>query len=130
MSDWVQNSNGNYVYVLDSDEVMTVYAKNGQWFGVYDGRFTETGFKHIEQAMSLMEKAVLGGSLNLLVKRSLPKTGWHKTKTGGYHCIRRNGTFTVKKAKSGKWYLVVDQAILQGRWFDTAEDAMRQGDQL
>jgi hypothetical protein len=29
MSNWIQNSNGNYVYVLDSDYVMTVYTKMG-----------------------------------------------------------------------------------------------------
>lgn len=27
MSEWHENSNGNYVYVLDSDEVMTVYER-------------------------------------------------------------------------------------------------------
>ena len=48
MSDWIQNSNGNYVYVLDSDDVMTVYKNNGEWFGVYDGRFTECAFKNPE----------------------------------------------------------------------------------
>ena len=30
MSDWLENSNGNYVYVLNSDDVMTVYAKSGR----------------------------------------------------------------------------------------------------
>lgn len=130
MSDWIQNSNGNYVYVLDSDDVMTVYKKNGEWFGVYDGRFTECGFKRPEQAMTLMCRAVLDDCLHLLVKKTRPQTGWRKTKTGGYHCVRRTGILTVKQAKTGKWYLVVDQALVQGRWFDTAEDAMREGDQL
>jgi hypothetical protein len=37
---------------------------------------------------------------------------------------------TVKQAKSGKWYLVVDQTLLAGQWFNTAEEAMQQGDQL
>lgn len=130
MSDWIQNSNGNYVYVLDSDDVMTVYKKNGEWFGVYDGRFTECGFKHPEQAMALMERAVLDDCLHLLVKKTPPQTGWRKTKTGGYHCVRRTGMLTVKQAKSGKWYLVVDQTLLADQWFNTAEEAMQRGDQL
>ena len=60
MSEWRENSNGNYVYVIDTDDVMTVYERNGMWFGVYDSQFTEDGFKTPEQAMDFMEKAVLG----------------------------------------------------------------------
>ena len=129
MSEWLENSNGNYVYVLDSGDVMTVYERNGEWFGVYDNRFTEDGFKKPEQAMALMEKAVLGDRLGLLVKRMPVPTGWRKTKSGGYHCVRRDHTMTVKQAKSGKWYLVINQTMVQGKWFDTADEAKRQGDQ-
>ncbi|HQR85111.1 MAG: hypothetical protein B7Y59_12950 [Burkholderiales bacterium 35-55-47] len=129
MSEWRENSNGNYVYVLDSDEVMTVYQRNGEWFGVYESRFIEDGFKNPEQAMALMEKAVLGDRLGLLVKSAPMPTGWRQTKNGGYHCVRRDLTMTVKQAKSGKWYLVINQMMVQGKWFDTADEAMRQGDQ-
>ena len=129
MSEWRENSNGNYVYVLDSDGVMTVYERNGDWFGVYDNRFTDEGFNAPEQAMALMEKAVLGDRLDLLVKRKPVPTGWRETKKGGYHCVRRDRTMTVKQAKSGKWYLVINQTIVQGKWFETADEAKRQGDQ-
>lgn len=130
MSDWYENSNGNHVYVIDSDDVMTVYERNGEWFGVYDNRFAEEGFKTAEHAMTFMEKAVLGDRLDLLVKRKPTQTGWRATKTGGYHCVRHDGTMTVKRAKSGKWYLIVNQTIVQDKWFDTAEEAKRQGNQL
>ena len=130
MSEWRENSRGNHVFILDNNEVMTVYQRDLRWFGVYDSRFTEDGFDNPEKAMALMEKAVLNGELNLLVKRQPTKVGWHKTKTGGYHCIRRDRTLTVKQARTGKWYLVVDQNLVEGRWFTTAEEAMRQGDQL
>lgn len=129
MSEWRENSNGNYVYVLDTDEVMTVYQRNGEWFGVYDSRFVEDGFETPEQAMVLMEKAVLSDRLDLLVKSTPMPTGWRQTKNGGYHCVRRDRTLTVKQAKSGKWYLVINQTMVQGKWFDTAEEAKRQGDQ-
>lgn len=130
MSEWRENSNGNYVFVLDTDEVMTVYQRNGQWFGVYDSRFIEEGFKTPEMAMVFMEKAVLYDRLDLLVKRTptMP-TGWRKTKKGGYHCVRRDHTMTVKQAKTGKWYLVINQTMVQDKWFDTADEAKRQGDQ-
>jgi hypothetical protein len=129
MFDWRENSNGNYIYVLDSDEVMTVYQRNGEWFGVYDSRFIEDGFKTPVQAMAFMEKAVLGDRLDLLVKSAPMPAGWRKTKKGGYHCVRPNHTMTVKQANSGKWYLVINQTMVQGKWFDTADEAKRQGDQ-
>jgi len=130
MSEWCENSNGNYVYVLDSDEVMTVYGRNGEWFGVYDNRFTEDGFANPEPAMALMEKAVLDDRLDLLVKRKPPKTGWREAKKGGYYCVRSVGILNVKKAKTGKWFLVINQRMLQDKWFETADEAKRQGDQL
>ncbi len=129
MSEWRENSNGNYVYILDSDELMTVYQRDGDWFGVYDNHFTGDGFKKPEETMALMEKAVLGDRLDLLVKRKPQPTGWRKTKSGGYHCVRRDHTMTVKQAKSGKWYLVINQTMVQGQWFDTADEAKWQGDQ-
>ena len=129
MYEWLENSNGNYVYIIETDEVMTVYLRNGEWHGVYDNHFTEEGFQFPEQAMALMEKAVLGDRLDLLVKRKPTPTGWRKTKSGGYHCVRRDRTMTVKEATSGKWYLVINQTLVQGKWFDTADEAKRQGDQ-
>jgi hypothetical protein len=128
MFEWHENSNGNYVYVIGTDDVMTVYQRNGEWFGVYDNHFTEEGFQNPEEAMSLMEKAVTGDRLDLLVKRVPMPTGWRITKTGGYHCVRRDRTMTVKQAKSGKWYLVINQTMVQGKWFDNADEAKRQGD--
>ena len=129
MSEWRENSNGNYVYVIDTDDVMTVYLRNGEWHGVYDNHFTEEGFQNPEQAIALMEKAVLGDRLDLLDKRKPMPTGWRKTKTGSYHCVRRDRTMTVKQATSGKWYLVINQTLVQGKWFDTADEAKRHGDQ-
>jgi glucan-binding YG repeat protein len=129
MSEWCENSKGNYVYVLDSEDVMTVYLRSGEWFGVYDNHFTESGFQKPKEAMALMEKAVLGHHLGLLVKKKSMSTNWRKTKRGGYHCVKSDRTMTVKQATSGKWYLIINQAMLQGKWFDTADEAMRQGDQ-
>jgi hypothetical protein len=129
MSEWRENSNRNYVYILDTDDVMTVYLRSGEWFGVYDNHFTEEGCQNPQEVMALMEKAVLGDRLDLLERRNPMPVGWRKTKKGGYHCARRDHTMTVKQAKSGKWYLVINQTMVQCKWFDTAEDAKRQGDQ-
>ena len=130
MYEWNENDNGNYVYVIDSDDVMTVYERNGQWFGVYDNRFTEEGLKTAEQAMTIMEKAVLEDRLDMLVERNPRPSGWMKTKTGGFQRYRNGCNLTVKQAKSGSWYLVINQTMLKDKWFKTAEAAMSQGDQL
>ncbi len=79
MSEWFENTNGNHVYVIDTDDFMTVYERHGEWFGVYDNRFTDGGFKTPERAMELMEKAVLGEQLDLLVMRAPMRTSWKKT---------------------------------------------------
>lgn len=84
MSEWRENSNGNYVWVIGTDAVMTVYQRNGEWFGVYDNHFTEEGFPNPEEAMGLMEKAVIDDRLDLLEKRNPIATGWRHTKSGGY----------------------------------------------
>ena len=67
MSDWRENSNGNFVYVIDTDDVMTVFERAGLWFGVYDNRFIEDGLSTPEKAMAFMEMAVLNEQLHLLV---------------------------------------------------------------
>ena len=130
MSDWRGNSNGNFVYVIDTDDVMTVFERAGLWFGVYDNRFIEDGLSTSEKAMAFMEMAVLNEQLHLLVKRTPITTGWRSTKTGGFHCHRNGGTITVKQATSGAWYLLENQTMVQSKWFKTAEEAMREGDQL
>jgi hypothetical protein len=38
MSEWRENSSGKYVFVIDTDEVMTVHQRDVEWFGVYDNR--------------------------------------------------------------------------------------------
>jgi len=128
MEEWIENSNGNFVYVIDTDDVMTVFSKGGQWRGAYDDRFTDETFKTPEAAMAVMERAVLGDESGLLVKHRPQPTGWRQTKTGGFHCVRGGSSMSVKLAKSGKWYLVMDQVLLKGHWFHSAEAAMLDGD--
>ena len=80
--------------------------------------------------MTFMEAAVLSDRLDLLVKRRPQQTGWRKTKVGSYQCTSSGRMMTVKQADSGKWYVVIDQTLVRGRWFNTSEDAMREADQL
>ena len=76
MSEWRENSSGNHIFVFETDDLMTVYKRGDEWFGVYDNRFTAKGFKTPELAMALMEKAVLDDRLDLLVQKKPMPTGW------------------------------------------------------
>jgi hypothetical protein len=129
MYEWRENSNGNYVYVIDTDDVMTVFNRNGQWVGVHDNHFTEQEYDSPEEAMTIMEEAVLNGRTGLLAYSKPRPTGWRKTKTGGYFYEGKGRTMSVKLGRGGKWYLVMGQTLVAGRWFDSAEDAKREGDQ-
>jgi hypothetical protein len=130
MSEWREISNGNYIYELDTGEHMTVFEKNGRWFGVFDYRFTEDSFKAPQQAMTIMEQAVLRGNLHHLSFKTQRDTDWRSTKSGGFHRRRQGVTFTVKQARSENWYLVIGQTLLKDHWFASAEEAMRRGDLL
>lgn len=83
MSDWLTNSNGNYVYWLGHSDCMTVYERDdGQWSGVYDEQFTPQVFDDPDDAMEYMEQAVLFDNLEMLVRRVNSK-GLRKTRAGG-----------------------------------------------
>lgn len=130
MSEWRENSNGNYVYVIDCNEVMTVFMLEGKWFGAHDDCFTKTGFDDPVKAMTKMEQAVLEGQPGLLERRNRAKSEWHRTKSGSYQRYTGKHVLTVKQAKSGSWFVVVDQVILKDQWFSLAEEAMLQADSL
>ena len=59
MSEWIENSNGNHVYVIDTDDLMTGYKRGEEWFGIYDNRFTEDGFVTSGKAMAFKKKPSL-----------------------------------------------------------------------
>ncbi len=127
MLEWDQKDNGNYLCHGDHG-VATVFRKeSGGWSGVHDGYFLKATCDDAEKAMNLMERYLLEGETDL-VRR--PVTGWQTSKAGGYYRRTMNGTVSVKKAKTGKWYLVIpDIGMLKDRWFDSAESAMQDGDQ-
>lgn len=127
MSDWHETRNGNYVYELDSGKVMTVFERGG-WRGAHDGHFTVAAYGTAEEAMKVMEAAVLHGDDGLIEAPLRVPTGWRATKAGGWFRQYRGRQASVKLAKSGKWYVLNGSDLVPRRWFDTAEAAKRYAD--
>jgi hypothetical protein len=123
MTSWTENENGNFVHVIDTDEVMTVFKKtgSGEWSGVYDGKFLKGSYDSPEEAQKALERFVFNGEAKLA--KAFP-TGWQASKKGGYYKRSANGIVTVKQATSGKWYICSDKGLVsKNKWFDTAEEA-------
>ena len=132
MSEWIENENGNFVYKMGPSDVMTVFKKKSGdgWGGVYDGIFLKGEFDAPEEAMATMEKFVLEGD-DALASKPVQLESWRKTKKGDYFKTTVDGTISVKKASSGKWYVVSSKlGLIENKWFDTAMEAKEKADQL
>ncbi len=126
MSDWNENHKGNYVYV--DDDIVTTVFKNfeGGWIGVREGLMTEKSYKTADDAM----EAIDFDRVNFSVKIMPNETGWRKAKKGGFYRQCSAGIATVKQARSGKWYVTIDGNIVEGKWLDSKEEAMKLADLL
>lgn len=132
MSEWNENTNGNYVYKISADDIMTVFKKKSGdgWSGVRDGEFLKGSYDTAEQAQKAMEEFVFECNSKLAAPIS-QNIRWRESKKGGYYMITEGGIRSVKRASSGKWYVVTaSQGMLEGHWFDTAKEAMAKADQL
>jgi hypothetical protein len=121
MSEWRENAKGNFVYVIDTDDIMVVFQRpDGDWAGVYQDRFTKGAFDTAAEAMEAMEP-ILNGDTEMLHQ---PNPGWVANKKGsGFHIRIGGGIASVKLAQSGSWYATVDGVILKGQWFPSASKA-------
>jgi len=132
MSEWNENANGNYVYKISADDIMTVFKKKSGdgWSGVRDGEFLKGSYDTPEEAQKAMEEFAFEFNSKLAAPIRT-NTGWQESKKGDYYKITEAGITSVKRASSGKWYLVTaTQGMLEGYWFDTAKDAMSKAEQL
>jgi hypothetical protein len=132
MSEWNENANGNYVYRISADDIMTVFKKKtgDGWSGVHDGEFLKSSYDTPEEAQKAMEEFVFEFNSKLAAPIS-QNIGWRESKKGGYYMITEGGIRSVKRASSGKWYVVTaSQGMLEGHWFDTAKEAMTKAVQL
>ena len=128
MSYWRENEKGNHVYVIDTDQVMTVFQRPDEsWAGVYRNEFTKRNFDTAEEAMLEMEP-ILEGNTSMLRRTA---SGWVLNKNGkGYHMRRQGQIVSVKRSSSGSWYASVDGRLLDGRWFKTDREAKNEAERV
>jgi hypothetical protein len=127
MNEWQENSKGNYVYVIEADDLMSVFKnRDGEWAGAYQNRFTKGTFVSAEKAMRAMEP-ILDGELSML--KPPIERGWLRNKGGsGFHRLTPDGILSVKESKTGKWYATIFGNLLKNHWFDTAQAAKAEVD--
>ena len=132
MSEWNENANGNYIYKISVDDIMTVFKKKSGdgWSGVRDGEFLKGSYDAPEEAQKAMEEFVFEFNSDLAAPIS-QNTGWRESKKGGYYRVDESGITSVKRAASSKWFIVSPTiGFVEGHWFDTAKEAMAKADQL
>jgi hypothetical protein len=131
---WIENSNGNFVWVECGEVRATVYACGDMWGGIWSGamdgqpRRLKGKFARPEDAQAAVEKADHQGERSELWWP--PDSKWLPTKKGGYYRKINGAVVSVKQSKSGSWYAVHMNGALLGQhgspeWFSTAEEARK-----
>jgi hypothetical protein len=134
MEEWIENGNGNWVWVDSDGARATVYATNNGWGGVWNGaadgrpRRLKAKFEDAEEAIDAVESAAMEGDAS--PKWYPPYDEWIESKKGGCHRKVNGAVVAVKQAKSGSWYAVAMGGALLGEnggatWFPTAEEACK-----
>lgn len=130
---WKENSNGNYV-LLDDGVEATVYFKDGEWGGVWNGasdgqpRVLKAKFEDAECVIDLMDAAIEEGIGSDLWWE--PALTWRRTKDakGSYCHVAGGAVVSVKQARSGNWYVSRMGEAMLGRggrtfWFRSEHEA-------
>ncbi len=127
MSDWNEKMNGNFV-TIDNGQVTTVFRNNeGHWQGIRDGEITERAFDTPEEAMEAIDEEEVSF---IRMKERVDDTGWRTSKSGGLYRRAYGRMATVRQAKSGKWFVMINGSMITDQWLDTALEATRVADRL
>ena len=87
---------------------------------------TEEGFDDPESAMEAIDEE----EVEFCEMVGPRDTGWLPAKKGGIYRQNGGGIATVKQARSGKWYVTVNGRMVEGRWLNTKEEAIKLADHL
>jgi hypothetical protein len=129
---WVEESNGNWVWVCQDCKLATISATEhgtweSQWYSAEWGSVTlGEEFHSVEDACLATEK--YGPPREKLF------SGWFESKVGGYMKHRNGKPVYVRKTEQG-WYAVRNDGQLLGQrqrvvWFGTAEQACKAVDRV
>jgi hypothetical protein len=130
-NDWIETSNGNWVLPGDGGIEATVYAAGSEWGANWNGapdgkrRRLKAKYSSSEEAIAAVETAIAEGANSM--KWWPPDEQWLQTKAGGHYRKLNGSMVSVKKAKSGSWFVTNGSASL-GRhgsttWFATDAEA-------
>jgi hypothetical protein len=137
--EWVQNDNGNWLWIDDDQLIATLFTySDGSWGAVWnnseDGepRFLKARCDSAEEAKSLFYDAIEEGDQSPLWWPA--GNQWTESKKGSYYRKVDGATISVRQAKSGSWYAVGMEGLLSqgGRplWFKTADEARKAVDRF
>jgi hypothetical protein len=128
MFDWHETNSGNYVTEDDEYITITVFTdKNGAWRGIRDEYITEEGYESAEAAIKAIEQRK---AEFVKFRPSQSTTDWRSAKKGGYYRYKSGEILTTKQAKSGKWFVTRNGAMVLNKWFPSFEEASRYADSL
>lgn len=119
MYEWNEINNGNHVRE-ENGVLMTAFLnKQGRWQVIHDGYITLESYECADDVM----EAVDDGKAEF-VKLPAKTTSWRETKAGNGWYRRKGGTnYSVKQAKSGHWYVLVNGEPVKDKWFESRQDA-------
>lgn len=127
MSDWTEKANGNFVAV-DCGEVTTVFRnRDGYWQGIREGEITTRAFDTPEEAMEAIDEEEVSF---IRMKERAADSGWRASKSGGLYRRAYGRMATVRQAKSGKWFVMINGSVITDQWLDTDLEATRLADRL
>jgi hypothetical protein len=119
VEEWKESQSGNFYRHLDNDVLVTAcLCRDERWRGICDDQITNESFSSAEEAMNAIDKDHV-----TFVPFKCSDSGWLKAKKGGYHRQVRGLTYTIKQSRSGRWYVMVGDALLKGHWFNSIEAA-------
>src|SRR5262249_37219904 len=129
----VENGNANFVVRDGSSVLATVYSTGDEWCANWNGapdgkaRRLKAKYPTSEEACEAAERAIDEGQGS---KKWWPLDGeWRRTEKGNPHTMIDTVPVSVKRARSGYFYVANALRGLLGRgskpaWFSTEQDAM------
>jgi hypothetical protein len=136
---WVENDNGNLVWICSGEVIATVFTYSDEsWGAVWNGsedsepRFLKARCDSAEEALSLLEDAIEEGDESPMWWPL--GNQWTQSKKGSFYRKVDGAIISVKQAKSGSWYAVgMDGMLGQGgrpMWFNSAAEARKAVDRF
>ena len=122
MYDWKELDNGN-LCCFEFIETVTVFERGGSWRGIKDGYITDP-YDSSEAAIDAIESE----TAEWIYMNTI--SGWKTNKKGGGQYKQHRGSLcSVKRSKTGSYYVSINQTLWKGQWFNSIEEAKQAVDE-